>query len=88
MRARGTNRGEGQGGRREGDWCEREYLSESLTDYLFMYTLACVCAFVIACVVCFSVCRCGSEHMLTAVCCSQWRGVTKYSNTTILRYFT
>lgn len=52
-----------------GDWWEREYLSESLTDYLFTYTLACVCAFVIVCVVCFSVCVCGSERMLTTVCC-------------------
>lgn len=51
----------------EGDWWEREYLSESLTDYLFTYMLACVCAFVIISVVCFSVC--GSERMLTTVCC-------------------
>lgn len=72
MRARGTNRGEGEGGRREGDWWEREYLSESLTDYLFTYTLACVCASVIVCVVCFPGCGCGSEHMLTVGCCSQF----------------
>lgn len=39
LRARGTNRGEGEWGGAGG----REYLSESLTDYLYMYMLTSMC---------------------------------------------
>lgn len=55
MRARGTNRGERECGE-EGGTGGREYLSESLTDYLYTYMLTSV----IPCLVCFSFCGCGS----------------------------
>lgn len=59
MRARGTNRGERECGEEGENWWE--YLSESLTDYLYTYMLTSA----IICFARFSFRGCGSASIAT-----------------------